>query len=50
MTVQSDLQKAIAACEAAKRTYKVMAQSTEDQSAKQMYNEMSTDLEKHIYS
>ena len=48
MTVQSDLQKAIAACEAAKGTYKVMAQSTEDQSAKQMYNEMSTDLEKHI--
>jgi Protein of unknown function (DUF1657). len=45
MTVQSDLQKAVAACESAKGSYKVMAQSTEDQSAKQMYNEMSSDLE-----
>lgn len=48
MTVQSDLQKAVAACESAKGTYKVMAQSTEDQTAKQMYQEMSTDLEKHL--
>lgn len=48
MTVQSDLQKAVAACEAAKGTYKVMGQSTQDQSAKQMYDEMSSDLEKHL--
>jgi rubrerythrin len=48
LTVQSDLQKAVAACEAAKGTYKVMAQSTEDQSAKVMYNEMSVDLDKHL--
>jgi rubrerythrin len=48
LTVQSDLQKAVAACEAAKGTYKVMAQSTEDQSAKAMFNEMSTDLDKHL--
>ncbi len=48
MTVQSDLQKAVAACESAKGTYKVMAQSTQDQSAKQMYDEMSCDLEKHL--
>jgi rubrerythrin len=48
MTVQSDIQKAVAACEAAKGTYKVMAQSTEDQSAKSMYNEMSSDLERHL--
>lgn len=48
MTVQSDLQKAVAACEATKGSYKVMAQSTQDQSAKQMYNEMSSDLEKHL--
>ncbi|ACL75134.1 DUF1657 domain-containing protein [Ruminiclostridium cellulolyticum] len=48
MTVQSDLQKAVAACEAAKGTYKVMSESTQDQSAKQMYNELSSDLEKHL--
>lgn len=48
LTVQSDLQKAVAACESAKGTYKVMAQSTEDQSAKQIYTEMSSDLEKHL--
>ena len=48
LTVQSDLQKAIAACESAQGTYKVMAQSTEDQSAKAMYNEMSNDLDKHL--
>jgi rubrerythrin len=48
LTVQSDLQKAVAACESAKGTYKVMAQSTDDQSAKSMYDEMSNDLEKHL--
>lgn len=48
MTVQSDLQKAVAACESARGTYKVMAQSTDDQSAKQMYTEMSCDLDKHL--
>lgn len=48
MTVQSDLQKAIAACESAKGSYSMMSQSTEDQSAKQMYNEMKADIEKHL--
>ena len=48
LTVQSDLQKAVAACEAAKGSYHVMALSTEDQSAKGMFNEMSNDLEKHL--
>jgi hypothetical protein len=48
MTVQSDLQKAIASCEAAKGSYAMMAQSTEDQHAKQTYNVMKADIERHI--
>ncbi|MGE4283387.1 MAG: DUF1657 domain-containing protein [Clostridia bacterium] len=48
MTVQSDLQKAIASCEAARGSYSMMVQSTEDQSAKNMFNEMKMDIEKHI--
>jgi rubrerythrin len=48
MTVQSDLQKAVASCEAAKGSYSMMAQSTEDQSAKQMYNVMKADIDRHL--
>jgi rubrerythrin len=48
LTVQSDLQKAIASCEAAKGSYATMALSTEDQSAKSMFNEMKSDIDKHI--
>ncbi len=48
MTVQSDLKKAIAAAEAAKGTYAMAAEATEDQSAKQKYQEMSADMDKHL--
>ncbi|WP_041721045.1 DUF1657 domain-containing protein [Alkaliphilus metalliredigens] len=48
MTVQSDLEKAIAYCEATKGTYALMSHSTEDQQAKEMFNMMKSDLEKHI--
>ncbi len=48
LTVQSDLQKAIASCEAAKGSYAMMAQATEDQQTKQTYNVMKTDIERHI--
>ncbi len=48
MTVQSDIQKAIASCEAAKGSYAMMAQSTEDTQAKQMYNIMRTDIDRHL--
>lgn len=48
MTVQSDLQKAIASAEAAKGTYAMFAQSTEDKSAKQMFEQMSQDMTRHI--
>ncbi|MBB6216062.1 rubrerythrin [Anaerosolibacter carboniphilus] len=48
MTVQSDLQKAIASCEAAKGSYSMMAESTEDQQAKQMFNGMKSDIDRHL--
>lgn len=48
MTVKSDIQKAIAAAEAAKGTYATFAQATEDQSAKQMFQSMSYDMDQHI--
>ena len=48
MTVQSDLQKAIASCEAAKGSYAMMAQSTEDKTAKQVYNQMKSDIDVHL--
>ena len=48
MTVQSDIEKVIAYCEAIKGNYAVMAHSTEDQDAKDMFNSMKTDIEKHM--
>lgn len=48
MTVQSDLQKALAAAESAKGTYATFEQSTDDQTAKQMFNTMSQDMDRHI--
>lgn len=48
MTVQSDIQKAIASCEAAKGSYAMMAQSTEDTQAKQMYTIMKADIDRHL--
>lgn len=48
MTVKSDLQKVLASCEEIKGSYAVMAHSTEDQQAKQMFNNMKTDMVKHI--
>lgn len=48
LTVQSDLEKIIAYCEAIKGNYAIMAHSTEDQDAKDMFNRMKTDIEKHL--
>ena len=48
MTVQSDLQKAIASCESAKGSYSLMAESTEDTQAKQMFNQMSSEVDRHL--
>ena len=48
MTVQSDLKKDIAAAEAAKGTYSMAAEATEDQTAKQKYLQMKTDMDNHL--
>ncbi len=48
MTVQSDLQQAIATCEATKGSYSIMAQATEDQQAKSMFERMGKDVESHL--
>ena len=48
MTVKSDLQKTMATCESIKGNYALMAESTEDLQAKQMFNDMKVDIEKHI--
>lgn len=48
MTVQKDLQKAVAAAESAKGTYATFAQSTDDNTAKQMFQDMSQDMDRHI--
>lgn len=48
MTVKSDLQQAIAACESAKGCYSMMSQATEDQQAKQTYEQMTNDVNDHL--
>lgn len=48
MTVQKDLQKAVAAAESAKGTYASFGQSTDDQTAKQMFTQMAQDMDRHI--
>lgn len=48
LTVQSDLQQAIAACQTAIGCYASMAQATEDQQTKQMYEKMETDVDSHL--
>ncbi|WP_026476413.1 DUF1657 domain-containing protein [Alkaliphilus transvaalensis] len=48
MTVQKDLEKVLAYCEAIKGDYAVMAHSTEDQQTKQIFNNMKADIDKHM--
>ena len=48
MTVKSDLKKAIASAQSAKGTYLVAAESTEDQSAKDRYQQMASDIDVHL--
>lgn len=47
MTVQQDLQKAIASAKSAAGTYAMMAESTQDPSARQMFTQMAQDMERH---
>lgn len=48
MTVQQDLEKAVAAAQSALGTYSVFSTSTQDQSAKQMFKDMSKDMQRHV--
>jgi rubrerythrin len=48
LTVISDLKKAIAAAESAKGSYATFAESTEDQMAKAMFEQMAQDMDSHI--
>ena len=48
MTVQQDMQKAVASAESAQGSYLTMANATQDQTAKQMFQSMAQDMEKHI--
>jgi rubrerythrin len=47
VTVQQDVQKAIASAEAAQGCYLTFANSTQDQSAKQMFQSMAEDMTRH---
>ncbi|MGC7873159.1 DUF1657 domain-containing protein [Desulfosporosinus sp. FKB] len=48
MTVQADLEKAVAAAQSALGTYETFSASTLDETAKQMFKEMSSDMERHV--
>lgn len=48
MTVKKDLEKAIAAAESAKGTYAAFASSTDDQNAQTMFNQMVSDMDRHV--
>jgi rubrerythrin len=48
VTVQQDLQKAVASAEAAQGSYLSMSTATQDQTAKQMFQTMSDDVQRHI--
>lgn len=48
MTVKSDLEKALASAQSAKGSYATFASATDDQSAKQMFQEMASDMDRHI--
>jgi rubrerythrin len=48
MTVDSDLQKAIASAQTALGNYQMFAESTQDPAAKQMFQSMAQDMERHV--
>ncbi len=50
MTVQSDLQKAVASAQSLMGSYAMFAQSTQDQAAKKMFQELAQDMQRHIDS
>ncbi|SNX53829.1 DUF1657 domain-containing protein [Thermoanaerobacterium sp. RBIITD] len=48
MTVKSDIEKAVAAAQSALGTYAQFASSTDDPSAKQMFQQMQQDMQRHV--
>lgn len=48
MTVQSDLEKAVAAAKAQMGTYALFETSVQDASGKKMFNEMAQDMQRHV--
>lgn len=48
MTVESDLQKAIASAQSALGNYQMFAESAQDPAAKQMFQSMAQDMERHV--
>ncbi|MDI3534281.1 MAG: hypothetical protein PWQ82_646 [Thermosediminibacterales bacterium] len=48
MTVQSDLKKALATAQSALGSYQTFAESTQDQTAKTMFQSMANDMQRHI--
>jgi hypothetical protein len=48
VTVQQDLEKAVAAAESSQGCYMVFSQSTQDPSAKAMFETMATDVTRHV--
>jgi len=48
LTVQAELEKAEAVAQSVLGTYQTLSVSTLDDSAKQMFNELSRDMESHV--
>lgn len=48
MTIQADLEKAVAAAQSALGTYETFAASTLDDTAKSMFKDLSSDMERHV--
>jgi hypothetical protein len=48
MTVQSDLERAIAMAEASKGSYLLFAADSEDDKAKQVFQDMAQDMDRHV--
>jgi rubrerythrin len=48
LTVKSDLQKALASAKSAEGSYSMFAESTDDQTAKQMFQQMANDSGRHV--
>lgn len=50
MTIESDLQLALARAEQLKGSYAVFAGSTQDPDAKKMYRQLHQDMQRHVDS